>query len=202
MYSAGFRCTVTEQRFADGPILAVDVPRGTVDRVPEIDHGQPLRLRVTPETFVDGNRRDCELPSDTLDYVHAGTASAKASHVPVACFGRLPGVEQRAGQRIGEVLTFIATQPGGQNMRKLVGHPELEVVNLAIEIQVHPGGGRFGKMGVQRVLVPVPSTPEHGNQNRLEFSESVDQMLEVEHVRRVQPDLRPNRPGHTLTTYS
>ena len=108
------RCTVAEQRFADGPILAVDVPCGTVDRVPEIDHGQPLRLRVTPETFVDGYRRDGELPSDALDYVHACAVSAEASHVPVACFGRLPRVEQRAGKRIGEVLAFIATQPGGQ----------------------------------------------------------------------------------------
>ena len=53
-------------------------------------------------------------------------------------------------------------------------------------------------MDVRRILVHVPGTPEHGNQNRLEFSESVDRMLEVEHVRRVQSGLRPNRPGHPL----
>ena len=73
-------------------------------------------------------------------------------------------------------------------MAEFMRHPELEVVDFAVEVEVYPGGHGVRQKEVQCVFVPFFGAPEYWNQHRLQFCELLDEVVKVDAPSRCNTD--------------
>jgi hypothetical protein len=86
--------------------------------------------------------------------------------------------KQCSRECVRKVFALILTsQVRGIDMRKLVGHPELEVLQPGVQIEEDERHLILGKQDVERVLVVFLFTPEHRHNDSTIASKLTNEVL-------------------------